>query len=247
VIPRGRWIAAAATLAVLASGCAGLIPPQTPAVPPVTEMPAVVVTCGDDQVFSPELLTAVGEAQLGADPAAKALRAFLATPEGAALAAPSWVRVSESADRVQFLGRRANTDGWLVVGFFVHDQAWELDLAGECNPRVVLGAGLGPADWWVDPAGPPRTRETTELDVLVLERSCAGGESSDGRIAPPFVLYQADAVVLTFGVIPREGAQRCPSHPPGRYHVRLDEPLGDRWLLDGGVFPPRDATRPPAS
>jgi hypothetical protein len=233
-------------VAALSAGCA-LVPTQGPATPPPGDLPAVVLTCGGDHVFGPEALTTVGEAHLAVDPAGDALRAFLASPDGAAFVTPSWVRVSEMADRVGFIGRRPNDEGWLVVNFAARDGKWVLDLAGECRPRVVLGGGLGPADWWIDPAGPPRGREASEFDALVLEVSCAGGNSSDGRIAPPFVRYEADAVVLTFGVIPREGGQTCPGHPAGSYHVRLDEPIGDRWLLDGGVFPPRDATKPPTS
>ncbi|MEX2011316.1 MAG: hypothetical protein WEF51_03650, partial [Chloroflexota bacterium] len=232
-------------VAALLAGCA-LVPTQGPAVPPAVDLPAVALTCGDDHVFGPQALTAVGEAHLAVDAPGDALRAFLATPEGAAFGTSSWVRTSETADRVQFIGRRPNDAGWLVVGFRVRNGNWELDLAAECKPRVVLGGGLGPADWWIDPAAPRPGPDATEFDVLVLERACAGGQSSDGRIAPPFVLYEADAVVLTFGVVLKPGGQRCPGHPPGSYHVTLDEPIGDRWLLDGGVFPPRDATTAPS-
>jgi hypothetical protein len=229
--------------AILAS-CA-LVPTQSPADPPAGDLPAVALTCGDDQVFGPQALTEVGEAHLAVDAPGDALRAFLASPEGAAFGTSSWVRVTETADHVQFIGRRPNDEGWLVVGFAVRDGEWALDLAGECKPRVVLGGGLGPADWWIDPASPPFSREATEFDVLVLERACASGQSSEGRIAPPFVLYEPDSVVLTFGVVLTPGGGRCPGHPPGSYHMKLDEPIGDRWLLDGGVFPPRDATKPP--
>jgi hypothetical protein len=229
---------------VLLAGCA-LVPTEDPATPPPGNLPAVALSCGDDQVFGPQALTAVGEAHLAVDAAGDALRAFLATPEGAAFGTSSWVRTSETADRVQFIGRRPNDEGWLVVNFVARDDHWELELAGECKPRVVLGGGLGPADWWLDPAAPRPGRDATEFDVLVLERACASGESSDGRIAPPFVFYEADAVVLTFGVVLKPDGGRCPGHPPGSYHVTLDEPIGDRWLLDGGVFPPRDATTAP--
>ena len=232
-------------VAALVAGCA-FAPTQGPADPPAGDLPAVALTCGDDHVFGPEALTIVDEAHLAVDAAGDALRAFLASPDGAAFVTPSWVRVSETADRVQFIGRRPNDEGWLFVNFAARDDHWELDLAGECRPRVVLGGGLGPADWWIDPASPPRGPEATEFDVLVLERACASGQSSEGRIAPPFVLYEADAVVLTFGVVLKPGGGRCPSNPPSGYHVTLSEPIGNRWLLDGGVFPPRDATKPPS-
>lgn len=230
---------------VLLAGCA-LVPTPNPTSPPKGDPPAVALTCGGGHDFGPDALTMVGEAHLAGDAAGDALRAFLATAEGAAFGTSSWVRVSETADRVQFIGRRPNDEGWLVVAFVARDDHWQLDFAGECKPRVVLGGGLGPADWWVDPASPPITRDATEFDALVLERACAGGQSSDGRIAPPFVLSERDSVVVTFGVVLKPGGQQCPGHPPSSYRVRLDEPIGDRWLLDGGVFPPRDATKPPS-
>jgi len=227
------------------AGCS-LVPTEAPVDQPAGDLPAVALTCGGGDDFGPEALTTVGQAHLAVDAAGDALRAFLASPEGAAFGTSSWVRVSETADHVQFIGRRPNDEGWLVVNFVARDDHWELDLAGECKPRVVLGGGLGPADWWLDPASPPLSRDATEFDAVVLERACANGQSSEGRIAPPFVLYEPDSVVLTFGVVLKPGGQRCPGHPPGSYHVKLDEPIGDRWLLDGGVFPPRDATKPPS-
>lgn len=234
-----------AVVACLSAGCA-LVPTQSPTAPPAGDLPAVALTCDAGGDFGPEALTTVGEAHLAVDAPGDALRGFLASPEGAAFGTSSWVRVTETADHVQFIGRRPNDEGWLVVGFAVRDGEWALDLAGECKPRVVLGGGLGPADWWIDPASPPISRDATEFDALVLERACASGLSSEGRIAPPFSRYEPDSVVLTFGVVLKPGGGRCPGHPPSSYHVKLDEPLGDRWLLDGGVFPPRDATTPPS-
>lgn len=39
-------------------------------------------------------------------------------------------------------------------------------------------------------------------------------------------------------VIPKPGEQHCESNPATPYTVELDEPLGQRRLLDGGVQPP---------
>ena len=38
--------------------------------------------------------------------------------------------------------------------------------------------------------------------------------------------------------------QTCPSNPPARVVVELREPLGDRRLLDAGVFPPAEPVAP---
>jgi hypothetical protein len=40
-------------------------------------------------------------------------------------------------------------------------------------------------------------------------------------------------------VRPLDGPATCPSNPPTPYTLRLDGPLGDRTLADGGTMPPR--------
>jgi hypothetical protein len=40
------------------------------------------------------------------------------------------------------------------------------------------------------------------------------------------------------------GLEACPAPPPTRIEVQLGAPLGNRQLLDGGVFPPRGVESP---
>ena len=80
--------------------------------------------------------------------------------------------------------------------------------------------------------------EATSIDVLVNEMGCASGMAADGRIATPEVSYEDDAVVVTIRVVPRPGPQTCPGNPDTEYTLELDEPLGDRELLDGAHNPP---------
>ena len=111
---------------------------------------------------------------------------------------------------------------------------------------VVAGAvacaawfGLGPgrttvATWRVSGTTDPTS---TQLPLLVNETACASGRSAEGRIKAD-VDYRSDAVVITIRVRPRGGDQDCPSNPDTPYLLRLDEPVGDRVLLDGGQRPP---------
>jgi hypothetical protein len=78
----------------------------------------------------------------------------------------------------------------------------------------------------------------TEIDVHVHERDCASGQPATGRIPDPEITYGEDVVVVTIRVIPPPGDQTCPSNPPTPFTLVLDEPLGDRTLLDGGQDPP---------
>jgi hypothetical protein len=251
----------AAFLVLLLNGCQASLnpssvqPPVTSASPLATESPSatesvlagVAATCGDDIVFAAAALNGPGNAQFELDAAAEALRAFLAEPHADEVNFPAvgWHRVFETPNRVLFVAPRQGGDPWAQVAFVRSGAAWTLDLFGACAPHIVLAGGLGIADWWLDPALPRPGPKDRAFTALVLERACASGHSSDGRIAPPLVAYAPDAVSLIFGVRPRPGAQDCPVNPPGRFRVTLDQPLGDRQLLDGGSLPPRDATVAP--
>jgi hypothetical protein len=111
-----------------------------------------------------------------------------------------------------------------------------LELQEPPGPEHAEIAGWAPAgDAPVDPAA-------TEIAVAVYERACASGEPATGRIAEPDITYGDDEVVVTIRVIPRAGDQGCPGNPATAFTLQLDEPLGDRTLLDGGQDPPAPPT-----
>jgi hypothetical protein len=80
--------------------------------------------------------------------------------------------------------------------------------------------------------------ESTRIEVLVNERGCAGDRSAEGRIPAPHVVEDEDRVVVTVSVIPLPGPQDCGDTPDTPVTIELDEPLGDRELLDGSSDPP---------
>lgn len=79
--------------------------------------------------------------------------------------------------------------------------------------------------------------ESTRIEVLVNERGCAGGRSADGRIPTPRVDADEERVVVTVRVVPLPGPQDCGEAPDTPFTIELDEPLGDRTLLDGSADP----------
>ena len=81
--------------------------------------------------------------------------------------------------------------------------------------------------------------ETAEFTALVTEVACASGQSSEGRIVGPDISYTGESVTITFAVR-GIGEANCPSNPPTPVVVTLEEPLGDRVLLDGGTDPARE-------
>ena len=112
-------------------------------------------------------------------------------------------------------------------------------LLAACDAFAPL-TPAGPALWFL-PAEGAIDAETTSFTALVMEVDCASGQSSQDRIVGPEISYDADQVVVTFAVRPPPGdAHACPSNPATLVKVTLNEPLGERRLIDGGADPPRE-------
>jgi hypothetical protein len=123
---------------------------------------------------------------------------------------------------------------------FVERQGAEWGFAGylgDCQIRPLITHGLGSSEWRVDPESPPTARSSS-FPIEVMERECASGQPADGRIADPIVDYGEDAITVTIPVRRVEGSATCPGNPWTPFELELDEPIGDRLLLDGGPWPP---------
>jgi hypothetical protein len=201
---------------------------------------ALRYTCGKFP-FGPDILTRVGQAELADNPEPAALRAHLAQegPDIDFLPDGGWILAGIDATSAEYVTVGGDL-GMKTVTLDAEGAAWRVTGWGDCQARRVLPAGLGDADWVLAPDQPPIGPETRSFDVLVTERSCASGQSSEGRIAGPDILEVNDLLLVTFAVRPLEGDQNCPSNPATRVTVDLGEPLGDRTLRDGGALPPRD-------
>lgn len=95
---------------------------------------------------------------------------------------------------------------------------------------------------WEPAPGQELTPDTREVEILVHEIECADGDSADGRIEEPEVDYTSDEVIVTVRVRAKDGDVTCPGNPLTPYVLELEEPIGDRDLLDGGPgrpSPPR--------
>jgi hypothetical protein len=243
-------------VALLTVGCATTPATESPSVADVATpapLPTIdqqglvagLLTCGNGDTFPGAALEGPGGAEGGNNAPAAGLRAVIAETGDPQVPDTGWHLVSLSATRAQYVARGQGDSGWSVVVLEQGPSGWTMDGAGDCQLSVVVGKGIGLASWWVDPAAGLLGPAAREIHVLVQERACASGRAPIGRIAPPLVSYGSNAVVAVFGVIPLPGGQDCPGAPPAPFTLRLDEPLGSRALLDGGVVPPRDATKPP--
>jgi hypothetical protein len=202
-------------------------------------------TCGQFP-FGPELLVAgPGTAETGPSDAAAALRAHLAGdgPDFDFLPDTGWHLVGATDRLAEFVAVGPGVE-MSYVSAELNAAGWQVSGWGQCQPRIVLAAGLGAAAWTFDPDAPLPGPETRVLDVLVIELACNSGEPADGRIVGPSIVASADLVLVVFAVRPRPGAHNCPSNPATRVTIDLGAPLGQRALLDGGQLPFGDPTEP---
>lgn len=240
---------AVASLVLVVTSCAGDAGAGSPAPePPDDAAAALRFSCwGDAHPFTPQLLDAPANAELDQHPSARALLAFLEAggPETDFLPKRGWLLAGRDERSAAFVARvpgdppfaeaqvaLQESGGWRVVG-------WD-----QCRPRAVF-AGLNGATWTLDPELLPPGPEATQFRALVTETECASGRPSGGRVLPPAIFYGTDEVTVVFAVRPQPGdAFNCQGNPATPVLVVLDEPLGERRLLDGGVFPPHDPTQP---
>ncbi|MFJ2030138.1 hypothetical protein [Streptosporangium sp. NPDC087985] len=115
---------------------------------------------------------------------------------------------------------------------------WHMRASSRCDLRRDLG-DAGTADVALDPAAPPPGRDSRQVAVLVHERDCADGRRADGRVRLIDIESTSTEVRIVIGVQPLSGILTCQGNPPTPFTVELDEPLGDRVLIDASVYPPR--------
>lgn len=90
-----------------------------------------------------------------------------------------------------------------------------------------------PATWELRDPGTV-TAESQSLDVGVQRLGCSSGVT--GEVLEPQVSYQSDRIVVQVDVVPFRGAANCPGNDSVPVTVVLDEPVGDRDLVDGACL-----------
>jgi hypothetical protein len=112
---------------------------------------------------------------------------------------------------------------------------WYVAQSSQCALTIDLGDLTVPAMEFQSQPGP----DSTELHLLVTERSCNSGKDAAGRIEIVSLDEADDRVSIVLGVQEQLDAQTCPANPATHYTVRLTEPLGTRDVVDGSLANPR--------
>jgi hypothetical protein len=214
---------------------------QAPETPAPTEL-ELAYTCGG-HAFSPTLFNEP-EVDLHSSAAGTALAEFIESGQGGEALLPSdGFRLAGMDDSsATFVAPLPGDPPYAHARVETYQYGWRVVGWGQCRPEVVIeGANTATCVLTPDQEIGPGTRS---FMADVTERECASGMSSEGRVREPLILYEAERVVVIFSVDPLAGgAFECPSNPATRVRVELAEPLGDRMLLDGGLFPYLDPTK----
>jgi len=141
------------------------------------------------------------------------------------------------------LGPEADRGVFGYANLAVGGDGWALEGWGGCRPQVYA-AGYGPATAVLDPEVEPAT-SLPELNLWIVEQTCASGQAPTGREIVPVVVEDESQVTVTIVVEPVGGDADCPDNPWVPLTVDLDAPLGERAVFDGGTVPPVRLAWPP--
>lgn len=218
--------------------------PQTEATIDPAWVTRPALTCGDPKrLFPPEALGGPGLAELGLDPAAEVLRSTISEAPGESqFPTNGWHRVVDDPAGVTFVAPGSVDVPWVTITVGLLAGTLQATEYGQCNLAIAARNGVNFGHWWLDPAGPPLTPETTTLAVLVREVECASGQPSDGRVLAPTIIASADAIQIAIGIRAQSTAQDCQGNPEYPAEIVLPEPLGTRGLFDASEVPVRPVT-----
>ncbi len=249
--PRIHVLPIALVLALSLAGCVATGPAggdAATAPPPDGPDPASIrYSCVGPPGFLPALVDQPGTAEIEDHPSAAALRVFLAEDSmglGFLPDAGHWL-VHRDEREAQYIARLPieSESPFGYVTMQAKGATWVFAGGGDCRPAVML-EGQSPATWTLVPNQPPPDGATVEFAALVTESGCTGGDPVGARLLPPAITYTDDAVFIVFASRPHEGMTTCQGVSPTEVIVDLREPLGDRRLLDAGVFPPAEPVAP---
>jgi hypothetical protein len=193
-------------------------------------------SCGRGSPFTAEDLEGSGNVEEQDSELGAALRELLEMREGRTLPRSGWHALAENDEEV-LLGAASAGGGHLYGSalFERTEKGWDAAGWGDCTPIVVVGR-RSPAIWKLAEEPSP---ESTTLSVSLEERDCSGGRKLTADNTRVDVEYSAEtiAILVTGDPLEAGATYTCPlliNHMT----IPLEEPVGDRTLLDVAVYPP---------
>jgi hypothetical protein len=157
------------------------------------------------------------------------------------LATAEWFVLAESETSVtiatgEWDERGPGEDGQ-VVGLERRGDGWRAAGWSDCASLApVIETGLQ----WVEIHAPgDLDTSSTELAVSVNEVACTSGRDPRPFLREPRVVEDRESVTVYWTSEAPQGVGTCVGNRPVSQMLHLDEPLGDRVLLDGSRWPAR--------
>ena len=232
---------AALCIGMLLAGCGEEPAPGPERQAATSDLSKLEYACGGRTTFTPEDI----DRETPASPEIlEAIDKLRQTMDGAYLPEEGWFAVSESADRVEVLAPLK--DQYVSASFEMTGDVWKPTGWGDCLPRLQL-QGKSVLRWAFDDDSFPPDPNASKLRLMVSEAQCSSGRDIEGLIEPA-VNYEDTRIEVTLTAPPASGTQTCPGRAPTPYELTLDEPVGDREVVDPSVYPvvePAPSTRLP--
>jgi hypothetical protein len=236
---------AALVVAVSASAAPDNAAGPDPAVAEWPEWP-YRVTCGSVSFDPVAVFAGATSAERGRLNAERALRRLLASDYLPWLPRHNWRLAGDFHGRADFLHGRLGAE--LESGLELESlelrhrhHRWKMTTYSSCEP-LSLRRGNSASPWFLATNQPALTPDTKRIRVDVGPGYCDGKSASEAE--EPVFYELAGKLVMTIWLHPKRFIGPGACEPPPRepsLTVELPEPLGDRELLDGSVYPPRPA------
>jgi hypothetical protein len=145
--------------------------------------------------------------------------------------------VFRSPTLAQFLGRTPSGTYDYVLTTLNRDGRWGFKGLGDCRLKY-WAYRRSTLTWWIDPSNVPKPGDR-EIHAIVID-PCVPA-SLVGRIGKPVVRYDSQRILIALTATLAPGSDVCTNGPALAFTIKLEEPIGDRTLFDGGTWPGRDA------
>jgi hypothetical protein len=124
------------------------------------------------------------------------------------------------------------------------DGVWRIGHIGGCAVRSWIGAerpGFFPLGWWIAEKDWPMPDDR----VLHVKARDWCPDTLSERLGKHVIRYGTDRILIIAAFQPEKREKPpCGEGQVTRFDIELDEPVGDRQLLDAELWPPRDARIP---
>ncbi|TCI99619.1 hypothetical protein [Aeromicrobium sp. IC_218] len=127
-------------------------------------------------------------------------------------------------------GERAHRVGLEKQGDRLRVAGW-----GDCQPRPVPVDAVAWA--MVTASAADLDPDAVSVPVRVTEQECTSSRDPEAHLHEPVVVETDRTVTVYWTTEVVTGPQKCPGNPLADRIIELDEPLGDRTVLDGSTWP----------